>query len=231
MEGSPVKIEFKKLLVFLIAIAILAGGLYLAYINYRETLQRQTVEAEIARADRYLAAGEFRKAAEAYRKVLKLTGKEDPAILKKLVAAEIGLKNRDEAEKALLKLKEINPKDAETYFQLALIAYEKRETTEAIRLAKKAAALKATYLAPRYFLAKQYLALNDFDNALVAYSEILKINPKIASQEPQILKEIAYCYEKKGDRQQAIFYYQQALSYLPGDAEIFQALKRLTGGK
>lgn len=63
------------------------------------------------------------------------------------------------------------------------------------------------------------------------YNEILKINPEIVKTETGILKELALCYEKKGMKEQAVFYYRQALSYAPEDAEIHAALDRLSGKK
>ncbi|MCX7831925.1 MAG: tetratricopeptide repeat protein [Actinobacteria bacterium] len=231
MESNTLKTNIKRLTVIFLLTLILVVAFIIGYINYENTLKRQAIISEITKADRFLESGDFNQAAKSYRKVIELTGKEDPEILKKLATAEIGRRKRDNAEKLLKRIVQLNPKDAEAYFQLSLIFYERRETTEAIRFAEKAAALKATYIAPRYFLAKQYALISDYEKAIVKYEEIIKINPKIVSSEPQILKELANCYERSGKKEQAVFYYQQALSYLPGDPEINQALKRLSEGE
>lgn len=231
MESDTLKKNIKILAGVLLLVVFLIVAMIISYINYKNTLKRQAIISEMTKADRFLEAGDFKKAAKSYSKVIELAGKEDPEVLKKLAIAEIGLRNRDNAEKLLKKIIQLNPKDAEAYFQLSLIYYEKSETTKALEFAEKAAAYKATYIAPRYFLAKQYTLLSDYERAIVKYEEIIKINPKIVTSEPQILKELAKCYEKLGKTEKAVFYYRQALSYLPGDAEINQALKRLSEGE
>lgn len=231
MENILLKKNFKRLLIVLLVIMGVVAISIFGYLQYRSTLENQALETEIARADRYLQAGELKKAAEIYRKIIDVKGKKDPELLKKLAIAEIGLKKRDSAEKIFKEIIEMNPKEAEAYFQLALIYYEKRDTTKAIEMAENASKLRATYIAPRYFLAKQYMIQEKYDLAIVKFNEIIKANPAIVSSQPEILKELAFCYEKNGNNEQAVFYYQQALKYLPGDADIILALKRLSNSE
>lgn len=231
MESLILRRNLKRLVFFVVFLVLLGVSIAIGYKSYTTTLRSQAIQSELERADRYLEAGDFRKAAESYKRVMELTGKKDPEILKKLARAETGLKNREAVESLLKEVIRLNPSDAEAHFQLALIYYEKRETTKALELAGRAASLKATFIAPRYFLAKQHLLQGDYESAIVRYNEILKINPEIVRTEPGLLKELAFCYEKKGMKEQAIFYYRQALSFSPGDAEIHAALKRLSSEK
>jgi tetratricopeptide (TPR) repeat protein len=206
---------------------ILVAAVLYGYRYYQRTIAEQTARSELIKADRYLQSGDFEKAVKSYRKVISLTGKEDLAILKKLVVAEIGLKNRDEAERLLKQIVARDPKDAESLFQLALIYYEKRETTKAIEIAEKAASYRVSYVAPRFFLARQYMILGNYKRAAIKLNEIVKNNPETVKLQPEILKDLAFCYEKLNQKEIAIYYYQQALSFFPGDADIYSALKRL----
>lgn|GEM_PF-6371514 len=228
MEVETLSRNLRKIILFLAVLASLLAVFFLGYRYYQRSLAEQMARNELIKADRYLENGDFLRAARAYRKVIELTGREEPDILKKLVTAEIGLKNRDQAEELLNKIVAKNPKDAEAIFQLALIYYEKRETTRAIELAEKAAAYRVSYAAPRYFLARQYMALEDYERAAIKLNEIVKNNPGVVKIQPQILKELAFCYEKLNQKELAIYYYQQALSYFSGDADIHTALKRLS---
>lgn len=228
METETLSKNLRKILLILAVLVFVLSVVFLAYRYYQKSLAEQTARNELVKADRYLENGDFARAAEAYRRVIELTGTEDPEILKKLVTAEIGLKNRDQAEKLLTRIVAQNPKDAEAIFQLALIYYEKRETTRAIELAEKAAAYRLSYAAPRYFLARQYMALGNYDRAAIKLNEIVKNNPNVIKLQPEILKDLALCYEKLNQKELAVYYYQQALSYFPGDADIHAALKRLS---
>jgi len=228
LEVETLSRNLRKIILFLAVLASLLAVFFLGYRYYQRSLAEQMARNELIKADRYLENGDFLRAARAYRKVIELTGREEPDILKKLVTAEIGLKNRDQAEELLNKIVAKNPKDAEAIFQLALIYYEKRETTRAIELAEKAAAYRVSYAAPRYFLARQYMALEDYERAAIKLNEIVKNNPGVVKIQPQILKELAFCYEKLNQKELAIYYYQQALSYFSGDADIHTALKRLS---
>lgn len=211
----------------LVLIIILMASIAFGFYFYRKTLEANLVQSKINIASRYVEVGEFKSALKIYGEVRKLREDIPTSELKKMVIAAVGVGDKRLAKQILEEILKKDPKDAEAHFELALIYYEDRETTQAIRLAEKAASLKATYIAPRHFLAKQFMALGQYEKAKDRYMEIFRIDPRIAEKEPNIVKDVAYCYEKLKDYPQAVFYYEKALQYLPGDSEIIEALKRL----
>jgi tetratricopeptide (TPR) repeat protein len=226
MENKVLK--RRKFAIYIAALAaILIVSITAGFYYYRKTLKENLVDSKIKTASRYVESGEFDDALKIYSEVRKLKRNIPVPELKKMAVAAIGSGNKKLAKQIFEEILNKNPKDAEAHFELALIYYEDRETTQAIQLAEKAASLKATYIAPRHFLAKQFMALGEYEKAKNRYAEILRIDPEIAEREPAIVKDIAYCFEKLRDYPQAVFYYQKALQYLPGDSEIIEALKRL----
>ncbi len=227
MEKEIAKTNLKKVFIIsLVAIILLMAAVTGIY-YYKKTQEAQLVELEKKKAESALKIGDFPAAVERYEKVLENLKSEDPELLRKYAIALVGSGERDKAEEVYKKLIEIEPKNAQNYFDLAILYYDKRETTQAIEYAKKAASMAAAFIPPRYFLARQFFAESKYGDALQYYLEILKIDSKIPLNSPDIYKEIAYCYKNLKQKEQAIFYLQQYLSLNPGDSEARKELDNL----
>lgn len=220
--------ESKKYLIGggILLIVSLVVGLIIGYRYYSENLRERSYKATLKKADSHFEAGEFEKAKEAYLKAIEMKS-ETADILRRLAASELASGNREASKKYYLRAAEKDLNDHISRYQLALIFYEQGFLAEAERWAKESIKARSSYIAPRIFLGNLYLKKGQLSKAQGMFLEILKINPSIEAGRKDILKNIAHIYEKQGNKPQAVYYYQQALSLDPADSDILRALKRL----
>ena len=68
--------------------------------------------------------------------------------------------------------------------------------------------------------ASDKVSEGDYENALKYYRKALKINYK----EPQLYREMAYCFEKMSMNDSAITYYEGAIVFNPKDIDSYQSI-------
>jgi len=185
--------------------------------SYRERLQS---------ADYFLENGEYSIALEKYQALMRERG-ESAELYRRMANASLGMQKVEDARTYYEKAAALDPQDAESRYQLALIAMQEGNEKEAERWARESARARANFLAPRIFLGKLYQKQNRVDEALSMFLEVLKLNPAIESGRKDLFKSLGQLYEARGNKQQAIYYYQQALALDPLDDEVRERLKSL----
>ncbi len=118
-----------------------------------------------------------------------------------------------EALREALLAKEADPNDPEIYNLLGLIYLGRKDEEKALQYFTKALELDPKYSEALNNVGSVYLLKNQFDQAISYFKKALE-NPLY--EKPYIaLTNLAYAYYRKGDRQKAIDYLDQALHYNP----------------
>lgn len=212
---------FLYVLLFAVAASAILTGNYLV----RRALST-TYRERLTSADYFLEHGEYDVALARYRALARDTG-ESAELYRRMANAALGLQKLDEARRYYEKAASLEPNDAASRYQLALLAMQTGDEKAAERWALEAARARATFIAPRVFLGKLYHRQGRVDEALEVFLEVLKINPAVEAGRKDIFKAIGQLYARKGNRQQAVYYLQQAYALDPLDDEIRQELRSL----
>jgi len=101
---------------------------------------------------------------------------------KNLGNAYNGLKNYEEAAKALRKATEIEPNSAAAFFNLGVTLFSGRRYAEAIEAYKQVVKLKPSLAAAHFNLGLTYLAINDKQSATAEYDALKPLDAKAAEQ-------------------------------------------------
>lgn len=101
---------------------------------------------------------------------------------KNLGNAYSGMKNYEEAAKALRQATTIEPNSASAFFNLGLTLYTGRRYSEAIEAYKEVIKLRPQLAAARYNLGLAYLAINDKKAATAEYDALKPLDAKAAEQ-------------------------------------------------
>ena len=101
---------------------------------------------------------------------------------KNLGNAYNGMKNFEEAAKALKKATIIEPNSAAAFFNLGLTLYSGRRYSEAILAYKEVIKLRPTLAPARFNLGLAYLAIQDKQAASAEYEALKPLDPKAAEQ-------------------------------------------------
>ncbi|HEU4478071.1 MAG TPA: tetratricopeptide repeat protein, partial [Pyrinomonadaceae bacterium] len=101
---------------------------------------------------------------------------------KNLGNAYNGLKNFEEAAKALRQATVIEPKSAAAFFNLGLTLYSGRRYSEAIEAYREVIKLRPALAVARFNLALTYLAINDKKSATAEYDALKPLDAKAAEQ-------------------------------------------------
>ena len=101
---------------------------------------------------------------------------------KNLGNAYNGLKNFEEAAKALRQATVIEPKSAAAFFNLGLTLYSGRRYSEAIEAYREVIKLRPTLVAARFNLGITYLAINDKKSATAEYDALKPLDAKAAEE-------------------------------------------------
>lgn len=117
------------------------------------------------------------------------------------------------ALRELLKAKSLNPEDAFVHNDLGLCYMAKKRMPDAIAHFRKAVALKPSYTPARNNLGAAYLAVEEWDAAIETFKEITKDALYATPQFP--LSNLGLAYYKKGDYQNSLNYYKEALKLQP----------------
>ncbi|HKR61028.1 MAG TPA: tetratricopeptide repeat protein [Pyrinomonadaceae bacterium] len=101
---------------------------------------------------------------------------------KNLGNAYNGLKNFEQAAKALRQATVIEPKNASAFFNLGVTLYSARRYSEAIEAYKEVIKLRPSLVAARFNLGLTYLAINDKKAATAEYDALKPLDPNAAEQ-------------------------------------------------
>ncbi|MBT8339002.1 MAG: tetratricopeptide repeat protein [Desulfatitalea sp.] len=117
------------------------------------------------------------------------------------------------ALRELIKARDMNPEDPFVYNDLGLCYMAKKRMPDAIANFKKAVALKPSYTPARNNLGSAYLAVKEWDAAIAIFKEIAKDALYATPQYP--LSNLGLAHFHKGDYDQALQYYKDALKLQP----------------
>jgi len=127
--------------------------------------------------DAYRDAGEQKKAIEYYKRQRKESG-ATPYIQEQIAALYFKLKEYDEAEAECQKLTKVDPKNANAYYRLSIIALEREDPSLAERYLNKAMKLGEADEETYYRLAVGYAKVNRYGAAETSYKKCIEKNPK-----------------------------------------------------
>ncbi len=127
--------------------------------------------------DAYRDAGEAKKAIEHYKRQRKESG-ADPYVQEQIAALHFKLKEYDEAEAECHKLAKVDPKNADAYYRLSIIALERQDPGLAEQYLNKAMKLGEADEETYYRLAVGYAKVNRYGAAETSYKKCIEKNPK-----------------------------------------------------
>jgi tetratricopeptide (TPR) repeat protein len=160
----------------------------------------------------YSALENYPKAEEAFKKAI--TVEEDSC-------AECGLGmvyrlqgRNEEAEKALKRAQELNPRDTCAFNELGRLYYDLEKYPEAIQAFRSEIKLRPTAVS-YHFVGNAHGYLNEDTEALAAYREALRLNPKYV----QIYLPLGHAANRLGRHAEAVEAYRRAIEAKPDDAE------------
>lgn len=130
----------------------------------------------------------------------------------------------DEAIVLFKKAIEINPRDADSYNNLAAVSYEPgKNEQEIIRLFKKAVNHNPTHAKAYYNLGKLYGDIGDYEQAVPSLKKAIQLNPNYV----EAYNKLGVVYGKTGKREEAIELIKKALAINPSYGEGYRSLGSL----
>lgn len=200
------------LIILMIVIGAIFGDAEDDYAYYYQTAENYRYAGQVDSAKMfYRIASSYDETAEAYLgygNALLLDTQYDSAVLY--------------YDKALA----LNPDYVYAYYNQAVARYNQKRYDEAIVFAKHALDLDETYTDALSMTADSFYAKERFDSALYYYESAYKNGMRSA----WVSHVMAYLYDRKGERTQAIQFYKEALSYDSSKTEIYPRLAELIGG-
>jgi putative PEP-CTERM system TPR-repeat lipoprotein len=141
--------------------------------------------SNLALADYYISERRLADATPVLQRLAKDPASYADATLR-LAGIEYAQNHQPKAHELIDALRGSQPKNPEAAMLKAQFLMSERKLDEALALAKAAAAID-NQLAPAHYLVGSILAAkNDFDGAAAAFSEVVKINPRISSAHVQL---------------------------------------------
>jgi serine/threonine protein kinase/tetratricopeptide (TPR) repeat protein len=169
----------------------------------------------------YLRREQYAKAVQMFQKVIALAP-EGHAAYVNLGATYVNMDRNADAIEPLKKSIAIRPTVAAyvnlgaAYFGLNRFADEAAAYEEAIKLDPKEYVTWGNLAEARYYTGNKSAAMDAYHKAIELAGEELKVNP----HDPDVLSNLANYYSVTGQRNEALFYLQQALQYGHNDKEI-----------
>lgn len=164
------------------------------------------------------------QAISCFRKVLKL---HSPSDTKVLLIAQLQLAKAlkragktAEAKKIGIKLVQQNPKNVSVLSFLGELAQEEKEEEEAYQYFQQVTQLVPTNGVGFLNLGAISIVLDQIEEAIIHLKRALALNPNLI----QAYRELALCYQNKGEGVQALNYLKKALQLAPQDKENYQRL-------
>ena len=152
------------------------GAIYLTVAETARSLAARPAPGQNPDELRKVAADNFTKAEENYRKAVELNNNFGQAIYDLGVVYEREGRLADSIRQ-LEKIRTSNPNDPSIAFELGLLYYRNNQKDAAFKQLQQATALFPNYSNARWYLSLLYEELGDLDNALIQVEEIQKTNP------------------------------------------------------
>jgi len=152
------------------------GAIYLTVAETARSLAARPAQGQNPDELRKVAADNFTKAEENYRKAVELNNNFGQAIYDLGVVYEREGRLADSIRQ-LEKIRTSNPNDPSIAFELGLLYYRNNQKDAAFKQLQQATALFPNYSNARWYLSLLYEELGDLDNALIQVEEIQKTNP------------------------------------------------------
>ncbi len=133
------------------------------------------------------------------------------------------LNQLDESKEYIMKALKINHHHEYIQYCAGRIMYARKEYEDAKRYLIKAVAQNPD-IETQNTLALTYFALEDYNQALVIFDNLLKKYPDNIS----VLKNIANCYEKLNDNDKALEYLYKLTDIFPEDEEAQEQIRKLS---
>ncbi|MBD3240587.1 MAG: tetratricopeptide repeat protein [Chitinivibrionales bacterium] len=127
--------------------------------------------------DAYRDEGTYDKAVENYRKERSLRG-DDPYLQEQIAALLFKTQKYAEAEKECKRLAEVDPKNANAYYRLSVIALQDKNPALAEKYLARASKLGEASEEMYYRLATGYAAVKRYGSAEKTYKKCIEKNPK-----------------------------------------------------
>ena len=226
--------------------AVTSAKVYIQQQNYEKAIEQAELaiktnpndaEAYFVAGEAYGYVGEYLKMNEAFKKSLAISPKRAPEIeqIKNKYYAELfntgatAIKNNklDVAEQNYKICIELFPERAAAYTNLALVYTLRKEDDQAIALYKQAIERDPSDLNVQVMLGVIYYRDQLYDDAIAVFRNVVEKAEKGSENYNKAIYHIAYSYDLKGDRDQAIATYQAALETNPNDKDLLFNLGRL----
>ena len=150
----------------------------------------------------YVHSERYQEAVEAGNQVITLLGQSNQAYqqglqnknqvlshaYKNLGNAYVGLKQHDNAAKALRRAAEIEPGNASAHFNLGLVLYNGRRYTDAIESYKTVIRLRPDLAVAHFNLGLAYVAVNDRTSAAAEVATLQRLNPSMAAELQKMIR-------------------------------------------
>ncbi|OGS37176.1 MAG: hypothetical protein A2293_11635 [Elusimicrobia bacterium RIFOXYB2_FULL_49_7] len=215
LEKDPKDVELHGMLGFAYAQDKATASLAAAEYGTVLTIKPDDSRAARALVDIYEKNQQSAKLMEAYETLLRLES-SDKAVWRKFAALAQAQKAPDKAEKALLKLAELDPKNSQTEIQLGELYEAQKKSKEAVLHYGKAIALNAEKPA-EYERRIGFIYLNDknLDSAAAHLYKAVESDPYTHDAAYQL----GILYENKKDYEQAVSFFDLAQEAQPENAE------------
>lgn len=218
-----------KRLIFLVIILIFSLGSVFFYINFKDDLKvlnRGNLKADnlLKEGKSFLREGKYVKAADKFESYLKKNPKSEEANFLLAQSYESIGKTKLAIEK-YRKAISINPDKAEYYYYLAINLNAIKEYRPALNELKKSISINNEMTGAKIIMAEIYTELDDFDEAVKIYKQIIKEKPYGINLD-QIYVELGRNYLFIKNTDQAKKSWQEALRINPQNLEAKELLAK-----
>jgi tetratricopeptide (TPR) repeat protein len=178
------------------------------------------------KAENFRLNGEYDSALVYYRRAIN----EDPDNLDAVIGygnSHLGKQQYDSAFYYYDKVMETDPTHVYASYNKSLARYNQQSYDRAIEEGKKTLAIDPTYHSADVIIADSYYAQVNYDSALRYYTNAYDNDIR----SPWICHVLGYLHQQKGNTDQAIALYQEAISYDSTMTEVYERLGELIPGE
>lgn len=178
------------------------------------------------RAEEFRMNGEYDSALIYYRQAMNVSAKDpDPAIGygKTLMA-------KQDFDSAFFYFDQVmlnDPGNVEASYNKSLLRFEQKSFDQAIAEAHNTLSIDPTFHSADVIIADSYYTMTNYDSAFRYYQ--IAYDNEVRS--PWVCHVLGYLYQNRGDNDQAIALYKEAVSYDSSLTEVYQRLGELVQGE